>query len=89
MVSHLGFFFELFGKNRCLFQYLYRNKTNSKCPLCQKALDTIDESWVLAELPKMNEVNEKIVSELDELAYSSSSDENDPPNQNVNGGNWI
>lgn len=51
-----------------------RNESHNKCPLCQSNLDTIDESWVLPDLPKTDEVNEKILTELNALAYSSSSE---------------
>lgn len=60
--------------------FIIRNESHNACPLCQRKLDKIDDSWVLPDLPKSDEVNEKIINELNALAYSS--DDGDPENDN-------
>lgn len=52
-----------------------RNTTHKKCPICQEKLNSTDDSWVLSEIPKADEVNEKILSELSGLTKESSDDE--------------
>lgn len=51
-----------------------RNEDHDKCPLCQTKLNDIDNSWVLSELPKTNEVNEEILTELNAITNDSSND---------------
>lgn len=55
------------------------NATHKKCPICQEKLNSTDDSWVLSELPRTDEVNDKILTELMDLTKPSdkSSDEND------------
>lgn len=52
----------------------YRNETHKKCPICQSNLDTMNESWVLSELPQANEVNEEILTELNALTTGSGTE---------------
>lgn len=52
-----------------------RNSTHKKCPICQEKLNSTDDSWVLSEIPRADEVNEKILSELSGLTKDSSDDE--------------
>lgn len=49
----------------------YRNETHAKCPICQSNLDTMNDSWVLSELPLTNEVSEEIITELNALTTGS------------------
>lgn len=57
---------------------LFRNENHDKCPLCQTKLSGMNESWVLSELPKTNEVNEEILTELNALTNGSSEDNAHP-----------
>lgn len=57
----------------------YRNETHKKCPICQTKLNSTDDSWVLSELPRTDEVNEKIVTELNALTNGSTSEANTHP----------
>lgn len=52
----------------------YRNETHSKCPICQSNLGSVNDSWVLAELPQTNEVSEEIITELNALTTGSGSE---------------
>lgn len=52
----------------------YRNEDHDKCPICQTNLKGINDSWVLSELPKTNEVNEEILTELNALTNDSSNE---------------
>lgn len=45
----------------------FRNEDHDKCPICQTELNGINDSWVLSELPKTDEVNEEILTELNAL----------------------
>lgn len=51
-----------------------RKESHNTCPLCQQVMADDDESWVLTEHPDVNEVNEKIRSELMGLADSDDTD---------------
>lgn len=46
----------------------YRKMTSKTCPICQEKLDATDDSWVLTDLPDMQEVNEEIYTELQGLS---------------------
>ncbi|XP_055301299.1 RING finger protein 141-like [Sitodiplosis mosellana] len=50
------------------------NENHDKCPLCQTKLNGINDSWVLSELPKTNEVNEEILTELNAITNDSSNE---------------
>lgn len=52
----------------------FRNENHDKCPLCQTKLSGINDSWVLSELPKTNEVNEEILTELNAITNDASAD---------------
>lgn len=52
----------------------YRNETHKKCPICQSSLDTVNNSWVLSELPLTNEVSEEIITELNALTTGTGSE---------------
>lgn len=52
-----------------------RNEDHDKCPICQSKLSGINDSWVLAELPKTDELNEEILTELN--AITNGSDDNE------------
>lgn len=61
----------------------YRNETHNKCPICQSNLGSVNDSWVLAELPQTNEVSEEIITELNALTAGSSSEGEVNPNQDA------
>lgn len=42
--------------------------TSKTCPICQEKLDATDDSWVLTDLPDMQEVNEEMFVELQNLS---------------------
>lgn len=54
--------------------FIFRNENHDKCPICQTNLSGINDSWVLSELPKTNEVNEEILTELNALTNDSSNE---------------
>lgn len=49
----------------CIEQWNYTNKT---CPVCQEILTSTDETWVLSEIPEVEEVSEEICSNLMRLS---------------------
>lgn len=55
--------------NKKLIEYL-RNMSKKTCPICQEEIDSTDEGWVVSEIPKAQEINEKICAELMELSKS-------------------
>lgn len=65
--------------------FIFRNENHDKCPICQTGLKSINDSWVLSELPKTDEVNEEILTELNALTngpneaetHSDDDDESD------------
>lgn len=59
--------------------YSSRNESHDKCPICQTNLSGINDSWVLSELPKTDEVNEEILTELNALTKDSEEFSNDHP----------
>lgn len=44
------------------------------CPICQEELKSTDDSWVLSELPDVQEINEKICTELMALSKTGNID---------------
>lgn len=64
---------KLHGLNEflCLHFLHIRNEDHDKCPICQTKLHDMNDSWVLPELPKTNEVNEEILTELNALTNES------------------
>lgn len=72
---------------------LHRNESHDKCPICQTNLSGINDSWVLSELPKTNEVNEEILTELNALTNDSSSEVADahahPHDHDDDSDDWI
>lgn len=64
-----------------------RNECHDKCPICQTELNSINDSWVLSELPKTDEVSEEILTELNSLtkgpnAAELHSDDDDDDSDN-------
>lgn len=49
----------------CIEQW---NVTKNTCPICQEKFDSTSESWVLTEIPDIQDVNEEIFSELQNLS---------------------
>lgn len=62
--------------------YYSRNESHDKCPICQTNLSGINDSWVLSELPKTDEVNEEILTELNALTKDSNEFSNNHPDDN-------
>lgn len=62
----------LFDKRLFCLCIHFRNESHDKCPICQTNLSGINDSWVLSELPKTNEVNEEILTELNALTNDNS-----------------
>lgn len=60
------------------YVYLCRHENHDKCPICQTKLNGINDSWVLSELPKTDEVNEEILTELNAIANGHDEDEINP-----------
>lgn len=63
------------------------NENHDKCPICQTGLKSINDSWVLSELPKTDEVNEEILTELNALTngpneVETHSDDDDDESDN-------
>ncbi|XP_031623700.1 RING finger protein 141-like [Contarinia nasturtii] len=54
------------------------NENHDKCPLCQTKLTGMNDSWVLSELPKTNEVNEEILTELNALTNGTNESDAHP-----------
>lgn len=67
--------------NECNYN-IFRVASHDKCPICQSKLTGTNDSWVLSELPKTDEVNEEIVTELGEIANGHDEDEINPPESN-------
>lgn len=69
---------------------LFRNESHDNCPICQTNLKGINDSWVLSELPKTNEVNEEILTELNALTNDSSNELMDAhPNEDDDSDDWL
>ncbi|XP_053950245.1 RING finger protein 141-like [Anastrepha ludens] len=49
----------------CIEQWNVNNKT---CPICSETLDSTDETWVMPDIPGVEEINEKICAEFMNLA---------------------
>lgn len=42
------------------------------CPICQEVLSSTDDSWVLSEMPDVQEINDKICTELMALSKNDN-----------------
>uniref|UniRef100_A0A182IZM9 RING-type domain-containing protein n=1 Tax=Anopheles atroparvus TaxID=41427 RepID=A0A182IZM9_ANOAO len=59
----------------CIEQWNIHQKT---CPICDEALASTDDTWVLSEMPEANEVSEEICATLQKLsAEATDGDESD------------
>ncbi|KAJ8942365.1 hypothetical protein NQ318_000345 [Aromia moschata] len=48
------------------------NETHDTCPLCRDKLDSTDDTWVMSEVPKPEEVSKEIRNNLMELTNNRS-----------------
>ncbi|XP_018800151.1 PREDICTED: RING finger protein 141-like [Bactrocera latifrons] len=49
----------------CIEQWNVNNKT---CPICSEALESTDDTWIMPDIPGVEEINEKICAEFMSLA---------------------
>ncbi|XP_073831483.1 RING finger protein 141-like isoform X2 [Musca autumnalis] len=49
----------------CIEQWNVNNKT---CPICCESLESTDETWVMSNIPEVEEINEEICAEFMSLA---------------------
>ncbi|XP_037937596.1 RING finger protein 141-like [Teleopsis dalmanni] len=52
----------------CIEQWNVKNKT---CPICLEALDSTDDTWVISDIPGVEEINEEICAEFMNLAKNN------------------
>lgn len=45
-----------------------RNVNNKTCPICCESLESTDETWVMSNIPEVEEINEEICAEFMSLA---------------------
>lgn len=45
-----------------------RNVGRKTCPICSENLESMDETWVMSDIPGVEEINEKICAEFMNLA---------------------
>ncbi|KAJ8981317.1 hypothetical protein NQ317_015450 [Molorchus minor] len=50
-----------------------RNEAHDTCPICRDKLNSTDDTWVLSEVPKAEEVSKEIHNNLMELTHDRSS----------------
>lgn len=55
----------------CIEQW---NVNNKNCPTCLQELSSTDDTWVLSDLPKVDEINHEICAEL--MNLSKNEDKN-------------
>ncbi|CAH1160048.1 unnamed protein product [Phaedon cochleariae] len=48
------------------------NETHDTCPICREVLDSTDETWVMSEVPKAEEISKEIQDNLMELTRERS-----------------
>lgn len=51
-----------------LFYLIFRNVNNKTCPICCETLESTDDTWVMSNIPGVEEINEKICAEFMNLA---------------------
>lgn len=75
MVSFIIYVYGRYKYRLSIHNYsIFRKELHNTCPLCQQIMAPDDDSWVLTEHPDVNEVNDKICSELMGLADSDDTD---------------
>lgn len=60
-------FSDVFAATSCTL-FFCRSEDHDTCPVCREKLEDADESWILSEIPKMDEISKEIKSELITLA---------------------
>ncbi|EAL41124.4 RING finger protein 141-like [Anopheles arabiensis] len=63
----------------CIEQWNIHQKT---CPICDEALASTDDTWVLSEMPEANEVSEEICATLLKLSNEPVADDDDDGDRN-------
>ncbi|KAG5875468.1 hypothetical protein JTB14_016235 [Gonioctena quinquepunctata] len=48
------------------------NESHDTCPICREKLDSTDDTWVISEVPKAEEINKEIRNNLMELTHNKS-----------------
>lgn len=46
------------------FRYFCRNVNNKTCPICCESLESTDDTWVMSNIPEVEEINEEICAEF-------------------------
>ncbi|XP_074037521.1 RING finger protein 141 [Leptinotarsa decemlineata] len=49
------------------------NESHDTCPICREKLESTDDTWVISEVPKAEEINKEIRNNLMELTHDRSS----------------
>ena len=45
----------------------FRNECHDTCPICREKLESTDDTWVISEVPKAEEISKEIRENLIEL----------------------
>lgn len=58
--------------NLSCFGLLFRNEDHDTCPICREKLESPDDTWVLSDVPKAEEISQEIRTTLMDLAEDKS-----------------
>lgn len=51
----------------------FRNAIQGTCPICREKLDSTDDTWVMSEVPKAEEITKEIQENLLKLTAEKTS----------------
>lgn len=57
----------------CKFISFSRNECHDTCPICREILESPDDTWVMSEVPKAEEICKEIRENLTELTEERTS----------------
>nr|XP_023021945.1 RING finger protein 141-like [Leptinotarsa decemlineata] len=72
----LSEFLKVFKTLKCQLvavEHCERNESHDTCPICREKLESTDDTWVISEVPKAEEINKEIRNNLMELTHDRSS----------------